>query len=167
MRMGEQLGFHLLESASRSALVAFSSMRFINEATSHRANPAEFPFGNTEHFSDAHLKPFSVGEPADSIHRFALFRFRQARAEPERLIRHWNRIPPTRVLTGAKIFKVDILLEHANRISEAEPEVMPFFARFARWAAGGVRRLSCSQSQSLFCWLRPTYWLVRYLATGH
>ena len=39
-------------------------------------------------------------------------------------------------------FKVDILLRHANRISEAEPEAMPLFARFARWVERQVGRSS-------------------------
>ena len=34
------------------------------------------------------------------------------------------------------------MLQHANRISEAEPEAMPFFARFARWVERQVGRSS-------------------------
>ena len=59
-----------------------------------------------------------------------------------RLIRLWNRVPPIRVLIGAETFKVDILLRHAKRISEAEPEAMPLFARFARWVERQVGRSS-------------------------
>src|ERR1700719_1750986 len=59
-----------------------------------------------------------------------------------RLIRHWNRIPPIGVLIGSGTFKVDILLRLAKRISEAEPEAMPLFARFARWVERQVGRSS-------------------------
>jgi low affinity Fe/Cu permease len=58
------------------------------------------------------------------------------------LVRHRNRIRLIRVFIKAGTSKVDSLVRQAKRISEAEPEAMPLFARFARWVERRVGRSS-------------------------